>query len=632
MLFHQGNPLGRNPLFFHEVLRMRIRTIFPAMLLVVGLIGLAVWPVPAAEPADTAKIAKLVEQLGSDTFSDRQKASEALDNIGEPALNALLKAAESTDAEVRKRAQELVERIEKRTENAGALAPKMVHLIYKDAPLADAVADFAKKSGYAIELHDPDDKLKGKTITLDTGKVTFWAALERFCTKAGVIDGKTGPLAPPIGVGAFAGGAAVVPPALLPPRVAAPARVAPAVPPKPPAKEEKKEEDKKEKKRDGKKEDTKKAKEGKDEAKKEEAKPVVKVGGIGVVLMPRVAGGGPAVVVPLNPVVGAPGGVGFRGVPPPYGPIMLSPGKADSRAVDTTSAVRVRAGEKKHYRLSDEEIALVLIVSPESRLNWQSMLSVVIDKAIDDNDQKLTQTTRQAAGGVGVPGAGGIGGVIIPGAAWGNVRLTGHGHNYNVTARLKKGEKGSNSLKELTGTIAGQIRGEAESLLVIDDIMKSAGKSVTRKPSGEMKVLAVEKKEDGAVQIHFELEFPANSVAESTIPVAGAPAKPLPAPPGIPPPAAGAGIAIAPPPVMPPQHFAFNGLTLRDAKGNILPATIEFHWKRPGGFVLGNRRMEYIATYKPADKDAPQPAKLVFTGRRDVSVSIPFTLKNVELK
>ncbi len=613
---------------------MRIRNILPTMLLVVGLIGLAVWPVPAAEPADTAKIAKLVEQLGSDTFSDRQKASEALDAIGEPALNALRKAAQSTDAEVRKRAQELVERIEKRTENTRALAPTLVHLVYKDTPLADAVADFAKKTGYRIELHDPDGKLKGKRITLDTGKVTFWNALEQFCARAGVIDGKTGPLAPPVGVGALPGGAAVVPPGLPPPPAAAPARVAPSAPPKPPAKEEKKDEEKKEEKKgDGKKEDTKKAEDGKGEAKKEEAKPAGKAGRIGVVLMPRVAGGGPAVVVPLNPVIGAPGGMMAPGMPAPYGPIMLSPGKADSQAVDTSSAVRVRAGDKKHYRLSDEEIALVLNVSPEPRLNWQSMSSVVIDKAIDDNDQKLTQTTAQAAGGVGVPGAGGIGVVIMPGAPWGNIRLTGHGHTYNLTVRLKKGEKEAKSLKELKGTITGQFRGEAESLLVVDEVMKAAGKSVTRKPNGEMKVLTVDKKEDGTIQIHFELEFPANAVAESTIPLAGAPAKPRPAPPGVPPPAVGGGIALAPPPVaMPPQHFAFNGLTLRDAKGNVLDAKIEFHWKRPGGFVLGNRRMEYIATYKPADKDAPQPAKLVFTGRRDASINIPFTLKNVELK
>jgi hypothetical protein len=146
-------------------------------------------------------------------------------------------------------------------------------------------------------------------------------------------------------------------------------------------------------------------------------------------------------------------------------------------------------------------------------------------------------------------------------------------------------------------------------------------------------VLTVETKDDGTIQIHFELEFPANSVAESTLPLAGARGKRPPAPPGVPPPAAaGGGIAIAPPIMMPPQHFAFNGLTLRDAKGDILNARIEFHWKKVGAFVPGNRRMEYIATYKPADKDAPQPAKLVFTGRREISVSIPFTLKNVELK
>jgi WD40 repeat protein len=66
---------------------------------------------PRAEPAQAAEIARLIKQLGSDEFADREKASKRLGEIGEPALPALRKAAGSDDAEVRERARRLIDGI-----------------------------------------------------------------------------------------------------------------------------------------------------------------------------------------------------------------------------------------------------------------------------------------------------------------------------------------------------------------------------------------------------------------------------------------------------------------------------------------------------------------------------------------
>src|SRR5262249_35798754 len=55
---------------------------------------------------------------------------------------------------------------------------------YKDTPLNEAVADFQKKSGYRIYLHDPDGKLKERKITLETSETTFWHATALFSAKA----------------------------------------------------------------------------------------------------------------------------------------------------------------------------------------------------------------------------------------------------------------------------------------------------------------------------------------------------------------------------------------------------------------------------------------------------------------
>jgi len=66
----------------------------------------------AADPKSGATdqiIDRFIEQLGSDDFFEREKASKGLGAIGEPALPALWKAMSSEDAEVAKRASGLVE-------------------------------------------------------------------------------------------------------------------------------------------------------------------------------------------------------------------------------------------------------------------------------------------------------------------------------------------------------------------------------------------------------------------------------------------------------------------------------------------------------------------------------------------
>lgn len=58
--------------------------------------------------ADAAEIARLIHQLGSDDFTEREAASNALDALGETALPALRKAQDNSDLEIRRRAAHLV--------------------------------------------------------------------------------------------------------------------------------------------------------------------------------------------------------------------------------------------------------------------------------------------------------------------------------------------------------------------------------------------------------------------------------------------------------------------------------------------------------------------------------------------
>ena len=143
-------------------------------------------PAEKADKPDADKIAKLVAQLGSDNFDEREKASADLEAAGDSAFDALHVALKSTDEEVRKRAEVLIGKIEKRRESADALKPKHVHLVCKDTPLTEAVEDLKKQTGYKIVLSDPENKLKDRKVTLDTGDMTFWQALDQFCDKAGL--------------------------------------------------------------------------------------------------------------------------------------------------------------------------------------------------------------------------------------------------------------------------------------------------------------------------------------------------------------------------------------------------------------------------------------------------------------
>src|SRR5262245_47864735 len=149
--------------------------------------------VPAAAPAAEDKapapnLPRLVADLGSDDFARREQATRAPDALGAPALDELRRAAAGDDAEVRRRARELVERIERRVETARLLQPRRVHLIYKNTPVADAVADFARQTGFAIELAGDRAKLNDRKVTLDTGPVPFWEAFDQFCRKAGLVE------------------------------------------------------------------------------------------------------------------------------------------------------------------------------------------------------------------------------------------------------------------------------------------------------------------------------------------------------------------------------------------------------------------------------------------------------------
>ena len=643
------------------------------LLVVLGVgLGLAVaLPSPAAEnKTDGGHIAKLIDQLGSPKFAEREDAMKELEKIGVPALPALRKATKSNDAETRRRAEELVGKLSKLEETAKVLTPTTVRLVYKDTPVADAVADIAKKTGFQITLVGDTAKLADRKVTLDTGETTFWQALDQFCEKAGLVEtGVAGRSIPvderprPLPAGRRA------------PAQPAPAKPAANAPVQPQAKVE--------------------VKEAKAEVKEVtvEVKANAAVAVAQVQAVPPPAPGGAAAPVQFARVIRP----GYR----PYSTnqIMLMDGKADKLPTCYSGAVRIQALRPNTPAAAsvtrEGEKLLILEASPEPKLQWQYAQGVRIEKAIDDNGQQLAQSMAVAQDQGGVEEIqiinGGGGRQVI---AFNKVmadRAVYFGGQRQVPVRLKAGDKPSKKLKELTGTISAQVRTAPQALLVVEQVMKATGKTIKGKEGGSIKVIDA-KREDDQIKLQLEMEMPPNVMAASgavedfgmgmvmpvraiqVLPAQAAPPPPAVVPPApaappaeappapapkkgaqapaapagkakaevaaaAPAPAPAAGQAVPPPQAAPAQAGAvfvnarravyanFNGLSLLDEKGQGYQLVGVNSQGRANGKTIV---YEYTLTYKLA-KGQGDPAKLIFSGQRLVTVDIPFTLKDVPL-
>jgi hypothetical protein len=144
---------------------------------------------PVAGSPDATKAAdaeRLVQQLGATRHADREAASKALDALGPAALPALREALKNSDPEIRRRAGDLLAKVERQAESAAALAPTKVRLHADNAPLAEVVHDLGRQANVRILLAREPVALAGRRVTLDIGESGFWDALDALCRTAKV--------------------------------------------------------------------------------------------------------------------------------------------------------------------------------------------------------------------------------------------------------------------------------------------------------------------------------------------------------------------------------------------------------------------------------------------------------------
>lgn len=585
----------------------------PCVLLALGLGMSLSLPIPvraAVEKVTPEQIAGLIERLGSNRFAERRQAQRLLDRVGAPALEALRKAVDSEDKEVSRLARELVARIEKREETAAALAPTQVHLVCKDMPVPEAVAALAKQSGYDIQITGTREVVAKRKITLDTGEVIFWEALDRLCRKAGLVE--VGPSS-----GAWAqnvyrlGGPnpVLVPPARIMPVLPNPG-IVPGIVPRvvPPA-----------------------------------AIPVrplpmpgrarprnVKRAAFGAMVPgpaqgPGVVNGGQFQVLPgrmprlrrINPVIG-----GLDADQSPYatfggGQILLTEGKPPEVPTVYYGALRIRL--KLNPAPDSQEASglhVVWEVCAEPKLqNWSLSGDPRVNHITDDLGQVLTRITPQNP----TMGIGRFGNMPAF-----NPYLTayGAGRVQTAVAQFKLAQSPASHLKVLRGRLPARVHIPPQALITVAKILQAAGKMVRGAHGGSIRVIKVTREKDGDCQVQIRLEKP-SGVDEMAGMGAGFGAPGLRlivrARPGAAVPRIVGGGMIGPGGGSPMP----GNLALVDAQGQ------EFQLVGSSG-ETGSGFMELTLTYRP-NKDQGEPANLVYRAPRIVHADVPFDFADVKL-
>ena len=193
--------------------------------------------------------------------------------------------------------------------------------------------------------------------------------------------------------------------------------------------------------------------------------------------------------------------------------------------------------------------------------------------------------------------------------------------------RIQRGEKQSNRLAELAGTVSAQVR-VAEALVVADAPLKLVGQTVRGAGGVSLKVNSAVRAVSGEITVSVEIQLPHDV---SMVGQAGNQAAMMFGgaimPGGV---VVRQGAPDAQAPAVPAGTTDYQGLALEDSKGRRIPVThgmIEMNRFSPEGAAY---TFSHI-TFKPADA-AQEPARLVFTGTRPALVEVPFVVKDIPLQ
>jgi hypothetical protein len=151
--------------------------------------------------------------------------------------------------------------------------------------------------------------------------------------------------------------------------------------------------------------------------------------------------------------------------------LMLSEGEVEKVPTAVTGAVRLRvlgAAETTPDKTTSGQIGFNLLLTTEPRIQWLKRGAVRIELARDDQDQVLQQAfdiesnkTPEARSNIYIGGS-----PLVLDAG-------GSTAEHVIAVRLRSGKKSTKTIKELRGTITGQIQTAPEPLITVDSVLQA---------------------------------------------------------------------------------------------------------------------------------------------------------------
>lgn len=174
----------------------------------------------SAVGGDADPVTALIQQLADDSYTIREQASQRLLGYGSDARTALAQAATGhVEPEARRRAGEILARIDRLAETRRLTTAPHLTLDYERVPLVQAVADLRARTGLRFTLDEAAIADPIRPVTVHTEALPVWAAIEAFYEAAGVRElmQETLPLPPAVTEPLAVNGRRVVFAAPLPP-------------------------------------------------------------------------------------------------------------------------------------------------------------------------------------------------------------------------------------------------------------------------------------------------------------------------------------------------------------------------------------------------------------------------------
>ncbi|MCA9248184.1 MAG: hypothetical protein KDA42_13745 [Planctomycetales bacterium] len=127
------------------------------------------------------RVARLVEQLGSESFEKRMAADAELAKIGSGAKPVLNDALQNDDLEVRLRAEQLLRRLEE----TAIWGPTRVSVACQQEAVSNVLAQFASQTGNRVWVGESYGDFSNNKVSLTANDMSFWEALDSICRASG---------------------------------------------------------------------------------------------------------------------------------------------------------------------------------------------------------------------------------------------------------------------------------------------------------------------------------------------------------------------------------------------------------------------------------------------------------------